>query len=172
VNEELTQRVERIREVLAARDDAILLGKFPPGRPAADADLPPGVADVLAVTDGPRAGLVKLASLADITDQFLPLERAAAIEDPEAWVSIGARNYEPLLAHRKTGEVWWFPDTGVVWQDSTVFEKLADDATELVLHYLLGDGYLEIIPDYDDWAELLIELGWADDTDTDTGAEG
>ena len=55
----------------------------------------------------------------------------------------------------------WFLDTGVVWQDSTVFEKLADDATELMLHHLLGDGYLESIPDYDDWAELLIELGWA-----------
>lgn len=163
MNSELRDRIDQIRAVLADRPDGPVLGDFPPGRPVDDPNLPPGLADVIALTDGPRAGDLVLRKAETLGDQYLALEQAHAIPDPDAWVYIGTLNDEPLLAN-KAGEVWFFPDTGVIWQDSTAFEKLADSPEDLVLTYMLGDGYLDIIPSDDDWSDLLIDLGWADDS--------
>ncbi|ROT32972.1 hypothetical protein [Micromonospora sp. HM5-17] len=162
---ELARRVERIRAVLAQRPDGIMLGDFPSGRVVPGNGLPPGLADVLVVTDGPRGGDIVMYSHAELAQQHLPLDGITAIPDEEAgmWLRFGALNYEPLLVHRHTGEVWWFPDTGVQWFESEEFRKLTDNVEKFCLDYLLGAGYLDIcVAGDDDWARLLIELGWAD----------
>ncbi|MEV0156368.1 hypothetical protein AB0H57_21950 [Micromonospora sp. NPDC050686] len=167
MNDELRRRVERIRAVLADRDDGIVLGDFPPGRTVEAAGLPPGLAEVVAITEGPRAGDLVLLKADRIGEPEIPLDEVAAdVPDPGNWVHVGARNYEPLLANATTGEVWWFPDTGVVWYESHLFEKLADNPADLVLDYLLGDGYLDIAGP-DDWSALLVALGWAEDDEDD-----
>ncbi|HEY8533280.1 MAG TPA: hypothetical protein VIL44_05310 [Micromonospora sp.] len=166
---ELIRRVERIREVLAQRPDGIKLGDFPPGRTVSDSDLPPGLAEVLAVTDGARGGDIVVYSHERLKEQDIPFEQAAAIPEGEAdrWLCFGTLNYEPLLVHRETGEVWWFPDTGVLWWQSEEFRKLTDSVAEFVVNYLLGSGYLDIcVGGDDDWARLLVELGWADRGDS------
>lgn len=161
---ELARRVERVREVLAQRPDGIVFGEFPPGRSVPEGDLPPGLAEVLAVTDGPCGGDVVVFPY-DVTDQDYHPEYAAAIPDGEAdsWMAFGHLNYVPLVVHRHTGEVWWFPDTGVVWWQSDEFRKLTDTIEEFVLNDMLGPGYLDICvrPENDGWARLLVELGWA-----------
>jgi len=162
---ELVRRVARIREVLDHHPDGPVLGYFPPGRVVSESDLPPGLAEVLAVTDGPWVGDIGVFSYARQGPNRY-LEQAVAIPDGEAgrWMCFGERYQEPLLVHRDTGEVWWFPENGVVWPDNPEFRKLTDTVEEFVVHYMLGPGYLDICvaPDDDEWARLLGELGWAD----------
>jgi hypothetical protein len=160
---ELRRRVDRIRTVLAERPDGIKIGKFPPGHAGADGELPPGLADVLAITDGPRGGDIVVHSRAELAQQRFELIGVEAVTDPDVWMRFATLNDEPLLVHRETGEVWWFPDTGVVWMDSTEFEKLTDDVETFMTDCMLGDGYLDICVTDDEWARLLVELGWAHD---------
>src|SRR4051794_37755853 len=103
---ELTRRVEQIRAVLDARPDGITIGDFPPGCPQPGHDLPPGVAEVLAVSHGPRGGTVVVLSAAEIGKDYFTLLGAEAIPDDQAddWVRFGTCNYEPLLVHRRSGE--------------------------------------------------------------------
>ncbi|MEU7906334.1 hypothetical protein [Actinoplanes sp. NPDC049118] len=164
---ELSRRVEQVRTVLAERPDSVKFGKFPPGRASADRELPAGLAEVLAITDGPRGGEIVVYSAAELARQRFQLIGVEAVADPDAWMRFATLNDEPLLVHRETGEVWWFPDTGVVWMDSFEFEKLADDVEAFMTDWLLGDGYLGICVSDDDWARLLVELGWADDDDSE-----
>ncbi|WP_170047372.1 hypothetical protein [Couchioplanes caeruleus] len=55
----------------------------------------------------------------------------------------------------------------MTWLDSTEFEKLTDDVTTFMTDYLLGDGYLDICATDNQWARLLVELGWAQDDDAE-----
>lgn len=160
---ELSERVDRIRAVLAERPDGIKIAKFPPGRTTPPGDLPPGLADVLAITDGPRAGEIVVISSANLAKDHFSLYGAEAIPDEDAasWTRFATRLYEPVLVHNETGEVWWFPDTGVQWVDSTAFEKLADNVEQFLTEYVLGPGYLRICVPDDGWARLLADLGWA-----------
>ncbi|GGQ72217.1 hypothetical protein [Couchioplanes azureus] len=161
---ELSSRIEQVRTALAARPDGIKYGKFPPGRPdSGDGDLPPGLSAVLALSDGPRGGEIVVYSRAELAQQDFSLDGVEAVADPDVWTRFATLNDEPLLIHQDTGEVWWFPDTGVTWLDSTEFEKLTDDVATFMTDYLLGDGYLDICATDDPWARLLVELGWAHD---------
>ena len=161
---ELTRRVEQIRVVLDARPDGVTIGDFPPGCAHPGDHLPPGLAEVLAVSDGPRAGTVVVLSAAEFGKDYFTVLGAEAIPDEQAddWARFATCNYEPLLVHRQTGEVWWFPDAGVEWVDSPVFEKLADNVESFMTEYVLGGGYLDICVSLDGWARLLADLGWVD----------
>jgi hypothetical protein len=163
---DLQATIERVRSTLEARPDGYTLGEFPAGLlpGTGPGDLPSGLRNVLETTDGPRGGLVTIFPAGDVAENQYYIEdhpdTYKAVANPDDYLCFGARNYEPLLVHRGTGEVWWFPDTGIPWYQSNRFERLAPDVATFVGDYLLGDGYRQMSPLPDDhWYAFLRDLG-------------
>jgi hypothetical protein len=54
-----------------------------------------------------------------------------------------------------------FPDLGIVWQDSDVFEKFADSLGEFVERFALAPEYraLSGVGEDDQWWRLLRHIG-------------
>jgi hypothetical protein len=143
---------------------------------AGPADLPPGLREMLELSDGPWGGAVVLFPTDQLVKQHFSCDDLDLIDDPTAWLRVGTVSDEPLLLHRKTGELWWFPDTGTLWYMSDRFELLVPDMETFVAGYLLGRGYRDIAPNPDDgWYAFLRDLGLvtgdgnADGTGTGTG---
>ncbi|WP_143162760.1 hypothetical protein [Couchioplanes caeruleus] len=96
IDRELQRRVEHARTELAARPDGIKFGKFPPGRPHDDNNLPPGLAAVLPLSDGPRGGEIVVYSHAELAQQqHFSLEGVEAVADPPVWTRFATLNDEP-----------------------------------------------------------------------------
>ncbi|GAB2882307.1 hypothetical protein GCM10027074_58370 [Streptomyces deserti] len=76
------------------------------------------------------------------------------------WFCIGKIDEDPVFLHRPTGEIWGFPDTGVIWWQSEIFEKFADDLNTFLLDSAFGSGYQEISGDDPDdaWLTVLRQL--------------
>jgi hypothetical protein len=163
VSVELGARIERVRAALARRPDGYTIGAFPDGLSFEDGPvgLPPALCEVLSMSDGARGGVVVLFSANRLINQNFSCDGLDVIDDPGVWLRVGTNDDEPLLLHRQTGELWWFPDNGTVWYMSDRFELLAPDMVSFVGKYLLGDGYLDISPAPDDWYAFLRDHGLA-----------
>jgi len=75
------------------------------------------------------------------------------------WYCIGKVVDDPLFLRRDTGEVWYFPDTGVPWQDSDRFEVAARTLSEFVEQFLFGPRYATLCPRDEAWLSVLREVG-------------
>ncbi len=77
---------------------------------------------------------------------------------PGAWFAFGSLHGEPLLLHRDTGAVWYFPPTsGDEWYMREEFEGVASDIDSFLAYYVFGAGYGEVAVDEepDEWWEFL-----------------
>lgn len=160
----MRQKLDAVRAELEAGQDRIIPAGFPPGLPPGAE--PPGIPEpllaVLRASNGPWAFTFLVHPADEVAGGQAVLDLATGYEeitsDPDRWLAIGSVEDEPLLMDRRTGEVWWFPDTGTPWYMSDEFEVLAADPLELVDDYLLGDRYLEVATD-EEWFEVLRRAG-------------
>lgn len=92
------------------------------------------------------------------------VESAPVTLGRESWFCFGKVNEDPLFMDRRDGSVWGFPDMGVTWWQSDVFECLSPSLGEFVLEYVFGSGYTTLsgAQDDDQWVRLLARL--QDDT--------
>src|SRR5689334_3152263 len=91
-------------------------------------DIPADYVDFLCKADGGIFGSVVLFEAKVVVDsQFYadPREGTPVQLNREEWFCIGKINEDPVFLHRPTGGVWGFPDTGVIWWQSEVFDRFA-----------------------------------------------
>ncbi|KWW98056.1 hypothetical protein C3Y87_14535 [Carbonactinospora thermoautotrophica] len=158
----LKETIEAVRAALAEVEDSVILGRFPAGcsDPTALADVPEGLRELLRITDGPRCGVVVLFPAADLPRHQYYCDEVEGGQ--EAWLCFGVVADEPLMLQRATGQVWWFPDTGVAWYDSDRFECLAKDVATFFTEHVLGEGYARLAPSgaEDEWYGFLRDHGF------------
>ena len=166
MNAELRRVVEELRATVATGDEWRMMNDLPAGvRPESlDVDTPTAVREFLALSDGATCGDVTIfggGALADMQFYCDPVDGAAVTLGREKWFCAGVISDEPFFVDRVNGEVWYFPDTGVEWWQSAVFEKAADDFTAFFLESVAGPGHLRLTgtePD-DQWPQLLERVG-------------
>jgi hypothetical protein len=78
----------------------------------------------------------------------------------ESWFCFGKVNENPLFIDCKDGSVWGFPDMGIIWWQSDMFECLADSLGRFLMEYAFGPSYqpLSGAPDDDQWWRLLTHM--------------
>lgn len=120
--------------------------------------------ELLRLSDGPSFGDVVVYGVKWIEkNQFYADDREGAPVrlGRHLWFCFGHVNDDPLFINRQDGTVWGFPDQGIVWQNSDVFEKLADGLGEFLERYALGPEYrvLTGVEEDDQWWRLLTHIG-------------
>jgi hypothetical protein len=62
---------------------------------------------------------------------------------------------------KEDGAVWGFPDTGVLWWQSNLFERYSDSLDAFLEKYAFGDGCqtLSGVAEDDQWWRLLQRIG-------------
>lgn len=124
-------------------------------------DVPPQVRELLEVADGILAGAFSLSntrtysyfqSLLDDMPDYTHVS-----DDPGGWYVFGRLHDEPLLLHRQTGAVWYFPPTsGDEWYMREEFEGVATDLDSFLAYYVFGAGYAEVaFEEPDEWWAFL-----------------
>lgn len=132
------------------------------GRPL-PSDIPEDYAEYLRHANGGIFGRVVLFDSKVVVDsQFYAdtMDEAPVELGREKWFCIGKVNDDPIFLDRSSGNIWGFPDTGVVWWQSETFEMFSRDLNSFLMHYVFGAGYAEITgatPD-DTWLEVLNRL--------------
>jgi hypothetical protein len=167
VTAELRRVVDELRAVVSSRAEWHMLNSLPAGsRLGADRQetFPPGCRALLEVSDGPTCGDVTVFSAAYapvMQSQAEPVAGMAVPLNRGEWFCCGAVRGDPLFVSKVSGEVWYFPDTGVLWWMSDAFEKAANDLQSFFLDHMAGPGYLRLTGcDADDqWARLLASVG-------------
>ncbi|GAB7036201.1 MULTISPECIES: SUKH-4 family immunity protein [Catenuloplanes] len=159
--DDVRRKAAAVRAVIAADGRA---GVFGPKEPAAavPAELPERLRRLLRVMDGCVTASVFLYGTAEIRTGQGTLQVATAfpeiIDDLDRWLVIGEIDGAPLVLDRRDGRVWWFPDTGVTWWDSTEFVPVAADVIDFAGRVLLGADYGTLTIDTR-WEPLLRRAG-------------
>ncbi|MGV9313941.1 hypothetical protein ACWDR0_17385 [Streptomyces sp. NPDC003691] len=80
------------------------------------------------------------------------------------WFCFGKVYEDPLFLKRADGTVWGFPDQGITWWQSAVFEQWAEDLDSFLRDTLFGPGYRSLTDaDEDDpWLQVLRAMGRVD----------
>jgi hypothetical protein len=166
ISRELEELLAAARSLLSEDFELGMMNNVPAGysgRPLGS-DVPADYADFLSKADGGIFGCVVVFEAKVVVDsQFYadPMEGTPVRLNRDNWFCFGKINEDPVFLHRPTGEVWGFPDTGVIWWQSEVFEKFADNLDGFLLDKVFGSGYQEISgedPD-DSWLTVLGQLG-------------
>ncbi|MEU9381345.1 hypothetical protein AB0D38_10240 [Streptomyces sp. NPDC048279] len=166
ISPELEELLAAARTLLADDFELGMMNDVPAGysgRPL-PSDVPAAYADFLSRADGGIFGSVVLFEAKVVVDsQFYadPREGTPVQLNREEWFCIGKINEDPVFLRRSTGEIWGFPDTGVIWWQSEVFEKFADELNDFLLDKAFGSGYQNIAGDDpdDSWLTALRQLG-------------
>ncbi|MFG2561049.1 hypothetical protein [Streptomyces sp. NPDC048496] len=90
-----------------------------------------------------------------------PVDGAEVNLGREEWFCPGVVSDAPFFVNRSTGAVWYFPETGVEWWKSAVFERAADGFTTFFLEWVAGPRYTHLTGSQaeEQWHELLSGLG-------------
>ncbi|MBC9731542.1 SMI1/KNR4 family protein [Streptomyces sp. TRM68367] len=163
---ELQRVVETLRNTMDMRTEWRMMNSLPAGAQLKDlpADLPASLRTFLTVANGATCGDVSIFSASTAEEmQFYadPISGAEITLGREKWLCCGVIVDDPFFVNRLSGEVWYFPDTGVEWWKSSSFEKAADDFTSFFLRFVAGSCYVDVSATgrEDQWAELLRQVG-------------
>ncbi|MGW8884440.1 hypothetical protein [Streptomyces sp. NPDC055749] len=156
--------VETLRSALPSRRTWLVQNALPPGSPSTTPGLPAQVREFLAVADGATCGDVTIFGAATAEAmQFHadPVPGAPVTLGREDWFCPGVISDEPFFVSRATGEVWYFPDTGVAWWMSATFEKAAEDFATFFLEWMAGPEYVRLSATgpADPWLDVLRHAG-------------
>ncbi|MER6981727.1 hypothetical protein [Streptomyces carpinensis] len=147
ITDEFKQTLARIREVLDSGGEWSIFNSVPAGvhrRPELDA--PEEYLDFLSAADGAVMGSVVILDrkFAERSQALISPGMVKVPEDPGDWFVVGKVNENPVLANRRDGSIWTYPDMLTSWWESRRFERVADSLAEFVSEYGLGPGYLRI----------------------------
>lgn len=140
--------------MVEATQDSYMFATFPAGADAASvADLPVGLADLLQVTNGPRAGILAVFAAEALPDNQFHCDDLPLLEGGrERWCCFAMGLDFPLMIERDTEAVWWFADLEAEdYFMAERFERLTDSVDDFVDRFLLGAGYRQFSPSNDDW---------------------
>lgn len=162
ISSELQQAVETARESVQLEREWSMMNSVPEGASGSTGtEAPAGYLELLPVANGGIFGRIvvfdaktvgKMQFYADET------EGAPVHLGRDSWFCFGKVNEDPLFIDRKDGSVWGFPDMGIIWWQSDVFENLADSLDAFLVEYVFGPGYRSLsgAPDDDQWWRLLM----------------
>ncbi len=162
---ELRQMVVDARSVLAEDPEWSMMNSIPEGTSRLlSAETPAEYQEFLQVSDGANFGWIITFSSKKVGEsQYLADEREGAPVrlGREAWFCFGMVIEDPLFINRMDGTVWGFPDTGVIWWQSAVFERFADSLGFFLEDYAFGERYLNFtgVSEDDQWIRLLRRIG-------------
>lgn len=166
ITDAFRQSLQRVREAIDSDEEWSIFNSVPTGvsrRPELDA--PEDYLDFLLVADGAIMGSVVILDrkYAGKSQALISPGMVEVPEDPGDWFVVGKVNENPVLANRRDGSIWTYPDMLTSWWASRRFEKVANSLAEFVTEYGLGSGYLRITgaAESDQWWRLLRQLGYA-----------
>ncbi|POX56622.1 hypothetical protein C3489_04315 [Streptomyces sp. Ru71] len=169
MSNELQRVVEALRDSMGRRPEWRMMNSLPAGAQPREvsAELPESLRNFLLVANGATCGDVTIFSTSVIDQmQFYadPIPDAQVTLGREEWLCGGVISDEPFFVNRLSGEVWYFPDTGVEWWQSPSFEMAAEDFTSFFLEFVAGPRYVDLSATgrEDQWAEMLSHLGLLD----------
>jgi len=160
---ELRRLVAAARTVVRSDREWSMMNAVPEA--SADPDVPGAPADyvdLLRVVNGGIFGSVVLFG-AELVDRMQfsadSVDGAPVVLGRESWFCFGKVGEDPLFLDRRDGSVWGFPDQGITWWQSDVFERLAAGLGEFLVDQVFGPGYpaLAGVRDDDQWQRLLVE---------------
>lgn len=163
--EAVRRAVAELRAALPLHHEWLVRNALPPGSPSTTApEVPQGVGEFLTLADGATCGDVTVfaAARAEAMQFYAdPVPGAAVALGREEWFCPGVISDEPFFVNRSTGGVWYFPDTGVAWWMSAIFEKAAEDFATFFLEWMAGPEYVRISATgpADPWADVLRHVG-------------
>lgn len=138
-----------------------MMNSVPDGWVGRDVDgVPAECLDFLRLANGGIFGSVVVFGVRSIEKlQFYAdsVDDAPVVLGRGEWFCFGKVNDDPLFVNRHDGSVWGFPDVGVVWWQSHVFERLAGSVGEFLVEYVFGSGYstLSGVEEDDQWQRLV-----------------
>lgn len=165
ITDEFRQTLARVREAIDSSEEWSIFNSVPAGvsrRPELDA--PGEYLDFLLAADGAIMGSVVILDkkFAEKSQALISPGMVEVPEDPGDWFVVGKVNENAVLANRRDGSIWTYPDMLTSWWESRRFERVADSLAEFVSEYGLGPGYLRITgaAESDQWWQLLRQLGY------------
>lgn len=163
MNDSLQGKIEAIRQALGDTADSHLIAEFAPAVERRDGltGLPEGLAELLAVSNGIRAGVITIFPYEDIpARQFMIEDLPAVPQGGERFLCFAMGADFPLAIERSSGAVWWFPELDAEDYFMTDrFEQLTDDVDHFVDYYVTGEGYRQFSGGSPDswWDRFLID---------------
>ncbi|MGW7273164.1 hypothetical protein ACWGH5_21880 [Streptomyces sp. NPDC054864] len=165
ISTELTDLLRESRALLSEDFELGMMNDTPApygGRPL-PSDIPDDYAEYLRQANGGIFGRVVLFDAKVVVDsQFYAdtMDEAPVQLGREKWFCIGKVNDDPIFIDRRSGNIWGFPDTGVIWWQSETFEMFSRDLDGFLRHYAFGAGYAELTgaTSDDTWLEVLARL--------------
>ncbi|MEU1491334.1 hypothetical protein ABZ456_13880 [Streptomyces sp. NPDC005776] len=164
ITEDFRQSLARAREAIESSEEWSIFNSIPAGvsrRP--DLDAPEEYLDFLMAADGAIMGSVVILDrkYAEKSQGLISPNRVEVPDDPDNWFVVGKVNENPVLANRRDGSIWTYPDMLTSWWASRRFERVAGSLAEFVSEQALGSGYLRITgsTETDEWWQLLRHLG-------------
>ncbi|MFE0421928.1 hypothetical protein [Streptomyces sp. NPDC058953] len=162
---EVRRLLDTARALLPRETEWSMMNSVPAGHTGRlDPSLPETYREYLGVVDG---GIFSAVVLHDAgyaaRSQFLAdtVDGAPVTLGQQDWFCFGKINEDPLFLRRADGTVWGFPDQGVIWWQSDVFEQWGDDLNAFLRDTVFGSGYRTIsgTEDEDPWWQVLREMG-------------
>ncbi|WP_371499929.1 hypothetical protein OG871_26440 [Kitasatospora sp. NBC_00374] len=164
ISPELEQAVVAARAAVQRERGWSMMNSVPKGVPAPSGmEAPPEYLELLRVANGGIFGRIvvfdvktagKMQFYADV------IEGVPVRLGRESWFCFGKVNDDPLFIDRNDGSIWGFPDMGVIWWQSNVFERLSGSLDDFLVGHAFGPGYrlLSGAPEDDQWWRLLVHL--------------
>ncbi|GAA1036281.1 hypothetical protein [Streptomyces murinus] len=166
ITDTFRQTLAQVREAIDSDGEWRIFNSIPEGvsrRPELDA--PEEYLDFLLAADGAIMGSIVILDkkFAEKSQALISPGMVEIPEDPADWFVVGKINENAVLANRRDGSIWTYPDMLTPWWESCRFERVADHLAGFVSEYGLGPGYLRITgaEESDQWWQLLRQLGYA-----------
>jgi hypothetical protein len=163
ISSELQDLITSARTLLPEQDEWRMMNSIPAGtsKPS-PVEAPADYGELLTFADGLGCGNVVVFGTKWVARNQVYAEHRDGVPielNPVEWFCFGKVNEDPLFINRKTSEVYWFPDTGVIWWMSDRFEQISANLGEFLLDQVFGPGYPALSGvDDDQWCEVLRRL--------------
>ncbi|MFD7232459.1 hypothetical protein [Streptomyces sp. NPDC059881] len=165
ISPEVRHLLDTARALLPRETEWDMMNSVPAGHTGRlDPSVPEAYREYLAVADGGIFSTVIFFEAGYAAgNQFLAdtVEGAPVALGREDWFCFGKVYEDPLFLKRTDGTVWGFPDQGVIWWQSDVFEQWGEDLNSFLRDTVFGPGYRTVTDtdDEDPWWQVLREMG-------------
>jgi hypothetical protein len=168
ISPEVPRLLSAAREAVQLEPEWSMMNSVPAGgRVPVGMEGPSEYLELLGIANGGIFGRVVIFDVKTVSKmQFYAdeIEGAPVLLGRENWFCLGKVNDDPVFVKRADGSVWGFPDRGVIWWQSDVFECWGESISEFILNSALGEGYRQVAsaPEDDQWWRLLRHIGRAE----------